>query len=173
VLVLDDDAGVLRSLHLRGVGGVVQKPARAPDERPTSTYESATFDHVICPRAELHQLAGLAVELSRVLRSGGTAFVGIVPTSWWRRVILWRTSAHPSSLFHSEMLSVVTVYGISPSLAVPRYLVPLQSREAMRWFATGALLPHRFDRIAQLLAGSRLPVGPRNFPARGLVLRRG
>jgi SAM-dependent methyltransferase len=133
------------------------------------------MDHVLLPQLTPPLLPLAAAELARVLRPGGWLFLG-APA-------VWRSGSRRGALSVRrgrallERCGFVDVreYGIAPSLAVPRHLVPLASPVALRWYARSGFAPT--SRYAAAVRWSLVRLGQRDlllllFPALGWTARR-
>lgn len=184
VLVVGAHPAVTRSLRLRGLESetLFLDTGKLGNPRAEATavvgsreawmpFPAEAFDHVIVPWADPRWLPPLATELTRVLRQGGTAFVGVsTPQSWRLAPADWAVRSF-RRMVAADGLQTVRVYGIRPDLSTARFLVPVDSREARRWFTAAVSGPRRLYWFAEAVA-ARLPLGPAAgaFPGLGIVL---
>jgi SAM-dependent methyltransferase len=186
VLVVGAWPSVSRSARLAGAEVLSVDTSRA---EPAETNGEATavitgdrlpvpdaaMDHVLLPGLTPLLLPLARTELARVLRPGGWLFLG-APAVWRsgpRRGALSVRGGR--ALLERCGFGDVRAYGIAPSLAAPRHLVPLASRGALRWYARSGFAPT--SRYAAVVRWSVARLGRHRpllllFPALGWTARR-
>jgi hypothetical protein len=150
-------------------------------ERGAIPLPTGYADHVVVPVLRRRDSLRLVVdEPARLLRPGGSLFVGI-GASWRSATGVAARLCTPTLLawggrrvLERRGFENVRAYGIHPSLQQPRHIVPLDSRQAVSWYARCGHLPQ--TRV-QAATGALLLVAPRLprlllFRAVGLTARR-
>lgn len=150
-------------------------------ERGAIPLPDAYADHVIVPVLRRGDSLRLVIdEPARILKPGGTLFVGI-GSSWRSAPGAAARACTPTvaawigrRLLERRGFEDVHAYGIHPSVQQPRHIVPLGSQRAVRWYARCGYLPQT---SVQAAAGALLLVLPRPprlplFRGLGLTARR-
>ncbi len=181
VLVIGADEPLSRSLHLLGLQCVTLRAAVdrgvsrgrrsamvVADSSKSLPFGRHAFDHVIVPEVARQDLSPLPSELVRVIRPSGTAYLGVSIAGSWRRRFPGLAVRDLKALVDRVGLRTSCVYGVRPGLSKPRYLVPLDSRNGLRWFTKLVRPPLAITRPA----GLPVWVGTPSFSGLGMVLRR-
>jgi hypothetical protein len=162
VLVVGGHPGVTRALDAAGahpvsVLRVIDSDLSAPlvgDVLPAPrngrlAVDDAWADHVLVPVLSEDIAELFPTELTRVVRPGGTLFVAAPSKLHQRRSPAAHSLAGARRLLEGSGFAGVQSYGIRQSMHRPRYLVPLSSAEALRWFYDAAHLPRsRYGALA-------------------------
>lgn len=132
-------------------------------------------DHLIIPALRGWQRYLLARELARIVRPGGHVF--LTAKARWRapRDTSALTLRQGRRLLRDGGFEVVEEYAVRPGLHNPHHLVPVASREALRWYVERAYLPVTSGgllhaRVLRTVPSRRLALTL--FPALGIRARR-
>lgn len=103
-------------------------------EESGTVLPAAGMDHAVIATMPQRDFQSTLAEASRVLRPGGTLFLGILPPH--RRTI--------RRMLRKSGFDVISIWGVRDNLSNPQYFIPLENAAASRYFFEQIHIPGSF-----------------------------